>query len=122
LSFFEGFMTDTSAAKATLRAEFAKNAVLPRKQMAAAQKFIDQLNESMAQGVKPSAADLQAGQKLLKKIENQTEIFMFNAVILAGQDSKNDGELDRKLQAISDGIDQAETTSERLREVLETFA
>lgn len=115
-------MTDTSAAKATLRAEFAKNAVLPRKQLAAAQKFIDQLNESMAQGQKPSEADLQAGQKLLKKIENQTEIFMFNAVILAGQDARNDGELDSKLQAISDGIDLAESTSNRLRETLKSFA
>jgi hypothetical protein len=115
-------MADTPAATATLRAEFAKNAVLPRKQIAAAEKFISHLSQSVAQGLKPSPEDLQAGEKLLKRIENQTEIFMFNAAILAGQEAATDGDLERKLQAISDGIDQAESTSSRLRETLKEFA
>jgi hypothetical protein len=115
-------MADTPAANATLRAEFAKKAVLPRKQIAAAESFINQLTETMAQGLKPSAETLQHGEKLLRKIENQTEIFMFNAAILAGQEASSDGELDRKLQAISDGIDKAESTSLRLRETLKALA
>lgn len=115
-------MADTPAAIATLRAEFAKNAVLPRKQIAAAEKFISQLNQSMSQGLKPTAEDLQHGQKLLKKIENQTEIFMFNAVILAAHEHDTDRELDQKLQAIGEGIDQAESTSSRLRETLKALA
>ena len=115
-------MADTPAAIATLRAEFAKNAVLPRKQIAAAEKFISHLTQSIAQGLTPSAEDLQAGQKLLRRIENQTEIFMFNAAILAGQEASTDTDLDRKLQAISDGIDQAEATSSRLLETLKSFA
>ena len=45
-----------------------------------------------------------------------------NAAILAGQDAATDGDLDRKLQAISDGIDLAEATSTRLRETLKSFA
>lgn len=115
-------MADTPAAIATLRAEFAKNAVLPRKQLAAAEKFITQLNETMAQGQKPSVDELKHGEKLLKKIENQTEIFMFNAAILAGQDDTPYSEMERQLQAIGNRIDQAEATSTRLRETLKAFA
>ena len=115
-------MKDTPAAIATLRAEFAKKAVLPRKQIAAAETFIHQLTETMAQGLKPSPETLQHGEKLLRRIENQTQIFMFNAAILAGEESTSDGELDRKLQAISDSIDQAESTSLRLRETLKALA
>lgn len=115
-------MADTPAASATLRAEFAKNAVLPRKQIAAVEKFLDHLNQSVAQGQKPSADDLKKGAKLLEGIQNQTEIFMFNAAILAGQEASTDRDLDRKLQAISDGIDQAEATSRRLQETLKSFA
>ena len=115
-------MADTPGATATLRDAFAKNAVLPRKQIAAAEKFISHLTETIAQGLTPSPEDVQAGKKLLQKIENQTEIFMFNAAILAGQEADTDGDLDRKLQAISDGIDLAEATSSRLRDTLKSFA
>ena len=115
-------MNDTPAAIATLRAEFQKNAVLPRKQIVAAERFISQLKETMSQGLKPSADDLRVGEKLLQKIENQTQIFMFSAAILAGQEDSSNTELDRKLQAIGEGIDQAESTSTRLRETLKELA
>jgi hypothetical protein len=115
-------MTDTPAAIATLRAEFGKNAVLPRKQIAAAEKFIDQLNASMAQGVKPSPEALEAGHQLLRRIENQTQVFMFNAAIFEGLQDTAPDEMNRNLKVIGDRIDQAEQTSSRLRETLKSFA
>jgi hypothetical protein len=115
-------MPDTPAAIATLRAEFEKNAVLPRKQIAAAEKFIDKLKDAVAQGVKPTAEDLEAGHKLLRKIENQTQIFMFNAAIFEGLQDTPADQMDRNLKTIGDRIEQAELTSSRLRETLKAFA
>jgi hypothetical protein len=115
-------MTDTPAASATLRSLFAEKAVLPRKQIAAAEKFISHLKDTIAQGGTPSPEDLSAGRRLLERLQNQTEIFEFNAAILAGQDSASEGDLDRKLRVISNGIDRAQSTSERLRETLKSFA
>lgn len=114
-------MTDAPVATVTLRAQFAKNAVLPRRQIAAAEKFITHLSDTIASGGTPSAKDIQLGKKLLQQIENQTTIFEFSAVILAGQDFATEGDLDRKLQSISDGIQKAQSTSEKLRETLKSF-
>lgn len=115
-------MTDAPAASATLRTLFAEKAVLPRRQIADAEKFIDQLKDTIAKGGMPSADDITKGQKLLERLQNQTEIFGFNAAILAGQEAATEGDLDRKLQAISNGITRAQNTSERLRETLKSFA
>jgi hypothetical protein len=114
-------MADAPAATATLRAQFAKNAVLPRRHIAAAEQFIHHVSETIKSGGMPSQQDIQQGQKLLRQIENRTEIYMFNAAILAGQDASTESDLERKLEAISNGITQAQSTSERLREALKKF-
>lgn len=113
---------DRSSVHASLRAQFAKNAVLPKKQIAAAEEFINHVSAATRAGGKLTENDLVHGRSLLESIENQTEIFLFNAAILAGQEAGNEKDLDRKIAAISNGLNRAKDTTERLRETLEAIA
>jgi len=113
---------DPNAVHASLRAQFAKNAVLPKKQIAAAEEFMNHVSAATRSGDKLTENDLIHGRSLLESIENQTEIFLFNAAILAGQEAGNEKDLDRKIAAISNGVTRAKDTTDRLRETLEAIA
>lgn len=113
-------MTETHDIQ-TLRAHFAKKAVLPKTQIAQARKFLDHLTETTLNGG-PSVKDVRAGQKILHTLEEKTELFEFHAAILAGQEASNEKDLDRRVKAIAKSAQVAEDTTSRLREALKTIA
>ena len=108
-------------ATASLRAHFAKKAELPARQIQSAESFIETLDKLSAAGQKPDAATVASGKDLLKALDDKTQVFMFNAAVLAGQDASTEGELDRKLAKISEGLERAQDTSDRLRQTLARF-
>jgi len=104
-----------------IRAQFARNAKLPEDRIADAERFLDTLNKSMASGGTPSAETLQDGRSLLRSLEDRTELFAFNATVLAAQESNGAQELDAKMKTITAGVEQAERTTARLRSTLDAF-
>jgi hypothetical protein len=108
----------TAPETVTLREQFSKNAVLPRKQIAEANRFIEQLKSFADKGEKPTLQHLRVGERLLESIENQLTIVGFNAVQLSVMEHHSEHDLNRRLEVIGKGIDQAQATSDRLRESL----
>ena len=108
-------------ATASLRAHFAKKAELPARQIENAESFIGTLDKLAAAGQKPDAATVATGKDLLKALDDKTQVFMFNAAVLAGQEAATDGDLDRKIAKISEGLELAQGTSDRLRQTLARF-
>jgi hypothetical protein len=115
-------MTDLRQASTEgLRAQFAANAKLPKNQIADAETFIAHLQQTAKTGETPSPQTLESGKALLKTLETRTEVFAYNATVLAAQES-NGHDLDARLKVITSGVEQAENTSARLRQTLETYA
>jgi hypothetical protein len=110
------------AATAGLRVHFAKKAELPARQIESAESFIDTLDKLAAAGQKPDATTVADGKALLKTLDDKTQLFMFNAAVLAGQEAATDKELDRKIAKISEGLERAQDTSDRLRQTLARFS
>lgn len=117
-------MTDFTATNSTskMRSDFAQKAVLPETQIAAAEKFVSQLSKLAQTGAPPSEKVIKSGKDLLQNLEQQTEIFMFHAAVLAGQESSTDTDLDSKIEAVEQSVARAEQTSTKLRSALKTFA
>lgn len=111
-------MTDIQKTTEGLRAQFTSNAKLPSHQIADAEKFISSLKQN---GKAPDAKTLENGKALLKSLENSTELFAFNATVLAAQESSGDHDLDARLKTISSGVEQAERTTTKLRQTLEAY-
>jgi len=105
-------MIDASrTASEALRAQMSSNARSRAAQLAEADKFITELQKT---GTSPDPQRLQEGQKLLQNIETGTELYMFHAGVLAGQDP----DMAKKIDDIGKGIDQALGTADRLRQTL----
>lgn len=105
-----------------LRAQFARNAVLPEREVNKAETFIANLEQQAAKGAQPSASELQAGRKLLRTLEEQTTAFEFNFAQLAAQEASSDSDIDRRVDAISSGLERTQTMTERLREKLLAYS
>ena len=99
-----------------LKAAFAAKAVVPRTQIAQAEQFLTHL--SAHTDAKP---DVQTGHKVLQDLETHTELYEFNAAILAGQEASSERDLDRRVDTIAKTIAPAEAASSRLREALKTI-
>ena len=105
-----------------LSEHFAKKAGWPEKQLVKAETFIDTVQRLAAKGEAPSSKDLKAGQSLLRTIQDQTTVFEHTAAVLAGQETVSDADLDKKIAAISKGLERAQITTERLRKTLQSFS
>lgn len=117
-------MTDFTATTGTskMRTDFGQKAVLPEKQLKDAEKFVSQLSKFAAQGTTPSAEVIDSGRHMLSSLEEQTEVFMFHAAVLAGQEAASDKDLNAKIEAVAQNADRAEQTTAKLRSALKTFA
>lgn len=115
-------MTDIrNTAADGLRTQFANNAKLPQSHIADAEQFLTSLKQTVQSGQAPSAKTLENGHKILNSLQNSTEVFAYNATILASQEAAGDQELDARLKSISTGVEQAERTTTRLRQTLEAY-
>ncbi len=113
-------MTDAlTAADSKLRTAFA--AAKPQKQIAAAEAFISNIRGLSESGSKPTPDTLQSGKKLLNSLEEQAEVYLYQAAILAGQEAGSAGELDRKVQSIGREAERVESTTRQLRSTLQSF-
>lgn len=117
-------MTDFTATTSTskMRSDFAQKAVLPETQIEAAEKFVSQLSKLTQGGAPPSDKVIKSGKELLQNLEQQTEVFMFHAAVLAGQEASTDTDLDTKIEAVEQSVARAEQTTTKLRSALKTFA
>lgn len=117
-------MTDFTATTSTskMRTDFAQKAVLPETQIEAAEKFVSQLSKLTQGGAPPSDKVIKSGKELLQNLEQQTEVFMFHAAVLAGQEASTDTDLDTKIEAVEQSVARAEQTTTKLRSALKTFA
>jgi hypothetical protein len=114
-------MTDAIvSAESKLKTAFA--AAKPQKQIAAAEAFISTIRDLSETGSKPTPATLKSGEKLLNTLEQQAEVYLFQAAVLAGQEAGSEGELDRKVQSIGKEAERVETTTRQLRSMLQSFA
>lgn len=114
-------MTDSvMSAEGKLRTAFT--AARPSKQLAAAQSFIDTIRDLSETGAKPTSATLKTGETILKKLEEQSEVYLFQAAVLAGQEAGSAQDLARKVETIGRDAETVENTSRQLRQVLKTFA
>lgn len=113
-------MTEIASADSKLRTAFA--AAKPQKQMAAAEAFINTIRDLTETGAKPTPATLQSGEKLLHKLEEQAEVYLFQAAVLAGQEAGSTHDLDRKVQSLGREAERVETTTRQLRTVLQSFS
>lgn len=114
--------SSTPVSGSQLRAQFARNAVLPERTVSDAQTFIASLEQQAAKGAQPSATDLQAGRKLLRTLEEQTTAFEFNFAQLAAQEASSDSDIDKRVDAISSGLERTQNMTERLREKLLAYS
>lgn len=111
-------MTEANAAaESKLRTAFA--AARPQKQLAAAEAFITTLRDLSETGATPCADTLDAGRKLLSNLEDQAEVYLFQAAVLAGRESGSIGEMERKVQSIGREAETVEKTARQLRRVLQ---
>ncbi|MDE1151316.1 MAG: hypothetical protein PW788_02170 [Micavibrio sp.] len=111
-------MTDTRSVDQGLSATFAAKAVVPKKQIADAEQFLSLIGNAKAV---PTQTDVQKGKQLLSDLDDKTELYEFNAAILAGQEATNDKDLEQRVDTIAKSIRPAEVASDRLREALKTL-
>lgn len=117
-------MTDLTATtgNSKMRTDFAQKAVLPEKQLKDAETFVNALSKFVEQGTKPAADVIDSGRHMLETLEQQTEVFMFHAAVLAGQEAASDKDLNAKIDAVAQNVARAEQTTTKLRSALKTFA
>jgi len=117
-------MTDMTATTGSskMRNDFAQKAVLPEKQLKDAETFVIQLSKFVEQGTKPAAEVIDSGRHMLENLEQQTEVFMFHAAVLAGRQASSDQDLNAKIEAVEQNVARAEQTTTRLRSALKVFA
>jgi hypothetical protein len=114
-------MTDSiMSADSKLKTAFA--AAKPQKQIAAAEAFISTIRDLSETGSKPTPATLKSGEKLLNTLEQQAEVYLFHAAVLAGQEAGSEGELEHKVQSIGKEAERVENTTRQLRNVLQSFS
>ncbi len=101
----------------TIRNHFSLKAELPKKTIEKAEQFLGHLSES-----KPTPKDVTTGHKLLTTLEQKTELYEFHAAVLAGQQASSETDLDTRVTAIAKSAEQAERTTERLRNALKVIA
>jgi len=111
-------MTDTRSVDQGLSAAFAAKAVVPKKQIAEAQQFLSMINNA---NTVPSETVVQKGKQVLSDLDNHTELYEFNAAILAGQQATNESDLEQRVNTIAKSIQPAEAASEQLRAALKTL-
>ncbi len=100
---------------ASLRTHFATKAVLPQREAARATTFVDALEKRLASGGQATKTDLDAGNTILHKLQEQQTRFEFSfAQVIAAEA----GDIDKKVEEISTSIANIEGTAERLRAVL----
>ena len=102
----------------SVRAEFTKRAEVPRREMSDAEAFARTL---AATKTKPDAETLKTGQRLLTDLEAKKEQYTFNAAVLAGQEAADNGDLDRRVDAIVRNAERADKIATTLRRTLATF-
>lgn len=117
-------MTDMTATTGTskMRSDFAHKALLPEKQLKDAETFVSQLSKFVEKGTKPTPDVIDSGRHMLETLEQQTEVFMFHAAVLAGQEAASDKDLNAKIEAVEQNVARAEQTTTKLRSALKTFA
>ena len=109
-------MTDTRDI-GTIRNHFSLKAELPKKTIAQAEKFLDQLDTGA-----PTPKTVKTGQQLLSTLQEKIELYEFQAAVLAGQQASSESDLDNRVSAIAKSAEQAERTTERLRTTLKAIA
>ena len=109
-------MTDTRDINAGMRAHFMQKANLPKKQIAEANFFLSHLSDAKH----PTPTEKQAGQEILSNLEARTELYEFYAAVRAGQEARDDRDIDKRVSAIAKSVEPAEQATENLRRVLET--
>lgn len=109
-------MTDTRDINPNMRAHFMQKATLPKRDVAAANMFLAHLEG----GHVHTPQEAVTGQKLLHTLEAKTELYEFYAAVRAGQEAKDESDIERRVTAIAKAVEPAEQTTEKLRKVLET--
>lgn len=94
---------------------FSKHAVPPEQHIANAESFLSALQKA---GTAPSEQDKSTGERLLASLAHHTELYAFYATLQAGHESSSAADLDRRVEQIQSGIDQAEKMRERLSSAL----
>lgn len=111
-------MTQTRDINQGMRAQFTQKATLPKKDVAAANMFLDHLHDAG----KPTPKDVARGQKILHKLEAKTELYEFYAAVRAGQEASDESDLENRVNAIVKSVETVEKTKENLRRALEKIA
>ena len=109
------------SAQSGIRAHFAEKAVLPKRDLARAETFIKEVQGHLANGAKPPENTVLEGKDLLNTLDDQVEIYAFNAAILAGQAATSEKDLEKQVETIARSLEQAQLTTERLRSTLAAF-
>ena len=101
-----------------LNAVFQKNARLPAEQIDKAESFVKTITALQSEGRAPAAADVKQGQSILRNLQDQAELFLYNAAILAGQEAPSAAAIDKHLASVSQAAEKIGLTTDRLRETL----
>lgn len=109
-------MVDSRVISGPLRAHFAREAVLPRRDLENAQAFLNTLEQA---GGTLSATDLQKGGRLLKSLEDKTVGYEFAVAQLIAQEAVSPADLEKRVSAASQGLDAIQRTTDKLRSTLE---
>lgn len=97
-----------------LSAHFAKSAVLPKRELSAAESFLQTFEQTVAAGQKPTAAQIAQGRQVQQALDTETTRFLFNfaQVLAEGQVSEEDA---------TARVQQLENTAERLRRTMDAI-
>jgi hypothetical protein len=114
-------MVDISPPATGIKGHFSQQAQLPTRQLSIAEQFVDALKKASEKGQAPSAEFVAEGKALLQNIEEKLEVSAFSATVLAGQEAATEDDLDQRLSIVTEGLERAQLTADRLRSTLKTF-
>lgn len=109
------------AASGGVSSHFSQRAATAKHSIEQAENFAAELAATVAKGGKPSESIVKSGRDILRNLDEQVELYAFNAAILAGQIATNDDEINRQVATLERGVEHAEQTSARLRSTLDSL-
>lgn len=104
--------------QSALQQSFAAKAMLPNRDLDEARRFVDDIVSATARGDSVDATRVANGVQMLDKLDARCIESGYGFAILAGQDTGDSADLDRRIEAHAKGIDQISATAQTLRKTL----
>lgn len=115
-------MTEINTSPQQIKGHFGDRARMPEHHLDRAETFMRQLSILQEKGSAPTSDMVQDGRQLLKKMAQDTEVYAYNAAIVAGQEGATENEVHRMLSHVLAGVERLETTQRMLRQALKEDA